>query len=197
MVVREHADRVARPELVADLGEVAVGPVVDDLVGHREPLHRREHRARVAHRRRGSRAASRRFASAAVKSTAPKMIMRGGSANDSMKTRDRLLARFAVLAVVPRRREPGLELAERVARDDAVEVGVAERARSAAPSGRTSSLAPRSGPVDRPSRARPAPPRRAQRVAQLVVQAHQSNGSTNRWIVPPHVSPTANASSSE
>src|SRR5205085_1459338 len=27
--------------------------------------------------------------------------------------------------------------------------------------------------------------------------AHQSSGSTNTWIVPPHVSPTANASSSE
>ena len=39
-VVGEHAHRVARPELVADLGEVAVGPVVDDLVGHREPLRR-------------------------------------------------------------------------------------------------------------------------------------------------------------
>ena len=37
-----------------------------------------------------------------------------------------------------------------------------------------------------------------QRVAQRLVQydAHQSSGSMNRWIVPPHVRPTANASSS-
>ena len=38
---------------------------------------------------------------------------------------------------------------------------------------------------------------RMQCVAQGLVDAHQSNGSTKRWIVPPHVSPTANASSSE
>ena len=59
---------------------------------------------------------------------------------------DLFLARFAVLAVVAGRREAGLELAERVARDDAVEIRVAERARSARPSGRTSSLAPMFGP---------------------------------------------------
>src|SRR5205823_3618633 len=47
-VVREHAHRVAWPELVADLLQVAVGPLVDDLVGHGKPLPRSEHRARVA-----------------------------------------------------------------------------------------------------------------------------------------------------
>ena len=33
-VVGEHADGVARAEAVADLGQVAVGPVDHDLVGH-------------------------------------------------------------------------------------------------------------------------------------------------------------------
>ena len=50
VVVGQHADRVARTELVADLREVAIGPVVDDFVGHREAQHRGEHGAGVAHR---------------------------------------------------------------------------------------------------------------------------------------------------
>ena len=50
MVVGEHADDVARSEPGADLGEVSIGPLVHDLVGHREPLHGREHGTRVAHR---------------------------------------------------------------------------------------------------------------------------------------------------
>ena len=135
-----------------------------------------------------------------MKSTAPKMIMRGGGANDSMNTADRVLARFAVRAVVAGRREPGLELAERVAGDDAIEVGVAERAervdrragRAASPRG--------SGPAMTVASATGSSA--AQRVAQRLVdrtgrRRHQSSGSTKRWIVPPHVSPTANASSSE
>ena len=36
-----------------------------------------------------------------------------------------------------------------------------------------------------------------QRVAKRLVEAHQSSGSTSRWIVPPQVRPTAKASSSE
>ena len=80
------------------------------------------------------------LASAAVKSTAPKMIMRGGGANDSMNTDDRVFARLAVRAVVAGRREPGLELAERVAGDDPVEVGVAERAERGSPPGRDEQL---------------------------------------------------------
>ena len=65
-------------------------------------------------------------ASAAVKSTAPKIIMRGGGANDSMNTETASFAGLAVHAVVAGRREARLELAERVAGDDPVEVGVAE-----------------------------------------------------------------------
>ena len=34
-------------------------------------------------------------------------------------------------------------------------------------------------------------------VPELVVDAHQSSGSMKRWTVPPHVRPTAKASSSE
>src|SRR5262249_41094018 len=49
-VVGEHAHRVAWTELLPDLLQVPVGPVVDDLVGEGEALPGREHRARVAHR---------------------------------------------------------------------------------------------------------------------------------------------------
>ena len=62
-----------------------------------------------------------------------------------MKTRDGLLVGLAARAVVAHERAPGRQLAERVAADDPVEVGVAERALDR-PSGRTSSWAPTWGP---------------------------------------------------
>ena len=193
MVVREHAHRVARPELGADLGEIAIGPVVHDLVGHREPLHRREHGARVADRD-------------AVAEHLGDARERGGEVDgteDDHAGRERerldehrhvLFARFAVLAVVARRGEAGFELAERVACDDAVEVRVAERThdRIAGPDEQLGADV-RAGD-DGDERDRFAG---AQRVPQLLVDRHQSIGSTNRWIVPPQVRPTANASSSE
>ena len=89
---------------------------------------------------------------------------------------------------------PDASSPERVARNDAIEIGVAERSLGRA--GRThEQLRPDVRPRD-DGRERDRLVR-AQRVAQSFVQAHQSIGSTNRWIVPPHVRPTANASSSE
>ena len=129
-----------------------------------------------------------------MKSTAPKMIMRGGSANDSMNTLTLVFACLAVLAVVPGRGQPGFELAPCVARDHAIEVVVAERTRRRAV-GADQQLGAEVRAVDhRRERDRLTG---AQRVAQFLVPAHQSRGSTKRRIVPPHVSPTAKASSSE
>ena len=126
-VVGEHADCVVTTEAVADLREVAVGPVVHDFVGHRESLHRREHRTRVAHHH-------------VVAEHLRDLGQRGGEVDRAEdhharrrrerldEHRHRVFACLAVHAVVPHRREARVELAERVARDDAVEVGIAERA---------------------------------------------------------------------
>ena len=193
VVVREHADRVARAEIVAHLREIAIGPVVDDFVGHREPLHGREHRARVAHGH-------------AVPEQLGDLDQSGGEVDraeddHARRLRERLdedaddfLAGFAVRAVVAGRGEAGLELAERVARDDAVEVGIAERALRRSVDAHEQLGTDVRAVDDGRQRDRCLV---AQRVAQRVVDRHQSNGSTKRWIVPPHVSPTANASSSE
>ena len=156
---------------------------------------------------RGSRGACATLASAAVKSTAPKMTMRGGGDEALDEDADGSLARLAVLAVVPGRGEPGRELGERVASDDPVEVGITERAERRRPRARRAAwrrgARPRSRWRARPD-ARRAARRRARRTpastvtgGSLTVLAYQSSGSTKRWTVPPHVSPTANASSSE
>ena len=82
-----------------------------------------------------------------MKSTAPKIehLRRQGERLDEHL--DALvLAGLAVDAVVPDAGAARVELAEGVAGDDPVEVGVAERSRSARLSGRTSSLAPAPGP---------------------------------------------------
>ena len=90
----------------------------------------------------------------------------------------------------------GGQLAERVAGHDTVEVGVAEAAEGLVvgahqqlPAGARSldHGGERDGRLG------------SDGVAQDVVDAHrhQSSGSMYRWIVPPHVNPTAKASSSE
>ena len=196
MVVGQHAHHIARTELVADLGEVAVGPVVDDFVGHREPLHRREHGARVAHGDAVAEHLRDARSSAAVKSTAPKMIMRGGQRERLDEDGDGLLARLAVLSVVTRRRDAGLRArrARRGRRRGRDRRRRASPRRAADPAARAA-WRRRSAPRRR-SRARPV--RAARSVSRnSSYSAHQSIGSTNRWIVPPHVRPTANASSSE
>ncbi len=126
-VVGEHADRVARTELVAHLLEVAVGPLVDDLVGHREALPGGEHRARVAHddaiaehlRHAGERARE-------VDRAEDDHARRRRERLD--EHRHRVFTRFAVGAVVTGRREARLQLTQRVARHDPVEVVIAEGA---------------------------------------------------------------------
>ena len=63
-----------------------------------------------------------------MKSTAPKISMRGGGANDSTNTATHRLAGLAVRAVVAHAVVPAGQLAHGVAGDHPVEVGVAERA---------------------------------------------------------------------
>ena len=84
--------------------------------------------------------------SAAVKSTAPKtsMLRRRGEALDE-HGHDRLPG-LAVLAVVADDRRARGQLAQGVAGDDPVEVGVAERADGSAP-GADQQLAARPGPA--------------------------------------------------
>ncbi len=63
-----------------------------------------------------------------MKSTAPKMIIRGGGANDSMKTASLGAARLALGPVVAGPGPPHLKFAEGVAHDDPVEFGLAQAA---------------------------------------------------------------------
>ena len=122
-----------------------------------------------------------------------------------MNTETSRSRRFAVAAVVPGRREAGVELRERVTRDDPVELGVAERAEH-----RLAGLHEQLGAgvrafgdrrerdrARRPAARRAEPRRSAQGRQARSGSRYQSRGSTNRWIVPPQVRPTANASSSE
>ena len=92
----------------------------------------------------------------------------------------------------------GGEGAERVAADHPVEVGGAERARGRAAGPDEELGADAEAVGDRRERDRLVGPERvAQRIEDGGGAAHQSRGSTYTWIVPPQVSPTANASSSE
>ena len=86
-----------------------------------------------------------------------------------------------------------LELGERIAGDDAVEVGVAERAEHRLAGGDEQLGAARRAVDDRRQGDGLLA---ADAVAELSKISHQSSGSMNSRIVPPHVSPTANASSS-
>ncbi len=106
---------------------MAVRPVDDDLVGHREPLARREDLARVAHGH-----------------VVPEDLGDTGERGREVDCpedhharwwRERLDERgdgsfpcFPVLAVVANARDAGRQLAHRVANDDSVEVGVADGA---------------------------------------------------------------------
>ena len=119
------------------------------------------------------------------------------------ETLDQIHARLAVRAVVAGSRDPALEHGHGVTGDDAVQFGVTqsaqrrdlrtnqefrrERGRSA------------SGVGDARHRDKPDRRSRKNRAAKLPVDlpAHQSSGSTKRCTVPPQVSPTAKAWSSE
>ena len=63
-----------------------------------------------------------------MKSTAPKISIRGGGAKLSTKTWTVVLVGLALRAVVAHPGPAGLELGQGVAGDDPVEVGVAQRA---------------------------------------------------------------------
>ena len=107
-----------------------------------------------------------------------------------------MLTRLAVRPVVPRARQAGLELGAGVTPHDAVEAGIAQLSERLTLGSHEQLGAGLRSVDDGRERDRLLRP---QQVAQLLVdrRAHQSSGSTKRWIVPPHVSPTANASSSE
>ena len=135
-------------------------------------------------------------ASAAVKSTAPKMSMRGAGAKASMNTSTTVSAGLAPGAVVATVGAAGHQLAERIPAHDPVQVLVAEGA-DRLPVGPDQELLADARAID--DRGQGHGPVVLERVAELVVEAHrhQSIGSMKRWTVPPQVSPTANASSSE
>ena len=198
VVVGEHAHDVALGEAGADLAEVRSGQVftTSSAIGNR---------CTVANTARASHTVTRKPSSFAT------LRQRGGEVDRAEddhagrdderldEHRDRFFARLAVLAVVTGRAEPGLELAERVAADDPIEVGIAERADRVGAGPHQQLRADADAVDDRDERDRL---RRVDRGAQRAVAAspsttRSSTGSTKRWIVPPHVSPTENASSSE
>src|SRR5439155_11609351 len=104
------------------------------------------------------------------------------------------LARLAVRAVVPRACQAGLELGAGVTPHDAVEAAITKLSELLTLRSHEQLGAWLRSVDDGRERDRFLRP---QQVAQLLIdrRGHQSSGSTKRWIVPPHVSPTANASS--
>ena len=202
-VVGEHAHRVARSERRTDAREVTVGPVAHDLVGHREPGSRREDLPGVAD-------------GDPVAEQLRLPYERGGEVDrtedDELRRRrerldehvDDALARLAVPPVVPggRRARPRARRARRARRPGrgrghrampiGERVGHARAASHPRPGRRRSS---RARPVARCAARRAT--RRTPACCCPCSSIHQSSGSTKTWIVPPQVSPTANASSSE
>src|SRR5581483_9103108 len=106
---------------------MAVGPVDDDGVGHREPRSRGEHLPGVAHRH---------LVTEDLGDTRERGGEVDGAEDDHAGRRregldergDGLLAGLAVLAVVTDAGDARRQFAERVARYDTIEVGIAERA---------------------------------------------------------------------
>ncbi len=87
----------------------------------------------------------------------------------------------------------GLELGQRVAIHDSIELGVAERAERLVV-GDDQQLAADARSVDHGRQGNRS--LGAQELGEALEDAHQSSSSMNNRIVPPHVRPTANASSS-
>src|SRR5579884_1231348 len=208
-VVGEHAHRVAGPQRRPHRLQVTIRPVHHHLVGHREALRRGEDRAGVADR----------------DPVAEDLGHPGQGGGEVHRPEDDHLGRgsehlhehshlaatgLAVAAVVAGVVLARLQGAQGVAGDHGVEAAVAQGAR------------PRLARPDED----PRPQHRhglaghggllplrlgghlddagqghrllgAYGSAEGLVLAHQSRGSTKRWMVPPQVSPTANASSSE
>ena len=177
--------------------EQPVGPVDHDLVGLGEPAAGGEHLAGVAHRHPVAEHLGhldQRLGE--VDGAEDQHAGRRGERLD--EHRDGLLAGLAVLAVVAHDRRAGGQLAERVAADDPVEVGVAERAERLA-IGPDQQLGADGRALDHgDQRDRLLGP---QGLVEGVedrrhASGYQSSGSMKRWMVPPQVRPTANASSS-
>ncbi len=199
-VVRQHAHGVARSERGPAVVEHGGRPGDEDLVGHREAAPSGEHLSGVADRH-----------------PVPEHLgdaSQGGGEVD--RTEDPHLRRRSVrldehphrrlIEQILRRRlsfrsvvaDAGcrrFELGEGVSADDAVEFGMSERSED------------RSVRFDQQfgTDVRPVDDRRqgdgtvgTQCVREPLERAgHQSSSSMYRWIVPPHVRPTAKASSSE
>jgi hypothetical protein len=90
-------------------------------------------------------------------------------------------------------RATGLELGQRVAVDHSIEFGVTERAERGTVGGNQE---PARYPGARHDRRQRHGVLCAQVLRQRLVDGHQSSSSMYNRIVPPHVRPTANASSS-
>ena len=199
-VVGQDAHCVAWPEFGPDLGQVAVGPVDDDLVGEREALAGGEDGAGVAD-------------GDVVAEELGDPEEGGGEVDGAEDDHLRwwcerldedgqvLLAGLAVEPVVAGAAAAGLQLADAVAGDDAVE-GLVPEAATDLPVGEGEELGAEAlGGAGDDGRQRDRAGR-PDGVAQGLVEggglgAHQSSGSMKTWMVPPHDSPTANASSSE
>ena len=198
-VVGQDAHGVARSELGAVLVEHRGRPGDLDLVGHREAPPGGEHLAGVAH---GHAVAEhlgdpRQRRGEVDRSEDPHLRRRGVRLDEHADRRlvDQVLRRGLPLGAVAADPGPGrLQLGERVAADDPVELGWPSDP-SGPRSGCTSSLDPTCGPSITVARATGDVAREA--LGVRVEDRHQSSSSMNRWIVPPQVRPTANASSSE
>ena len=173
----------------------AVGPVDQHLVGHREAADGGEDLPRVAHgdveaEELGGRGQRRREVDGAEDEHA------GGGGEGLDEHVDHGLAGLAPGAVVATVGAAGQQLTERIPAHDPVQVLVAEGA-DRLPVGPDQELLADARAID--DRGQGHRPVVLERVAELVVEAHrhQSIGSMKRWTVPPQVSPTANASSSE
>src|SRR6185295_2732219 len=195
-VVGEDADRIARTERRPDTVEHPVRPVDDDLVGHREPSRRGEHLARVADDH--PVAEDLRDATEGrgeVDRAEDEHLRRWRERLD--EEADRGLVRLALLAVVAHPRAARFELGERIAGRDPIEVGVAESAERRL-LGTDEQVRAEVRAIDHRDEGDGL--LREERLAQDLVDrwhsAYQSSGSMKRWMMPPHVRPTANASSS-
>ena len=199
-VVGENAHGVARAEHCAALVEERFRPRHEHLVGHREASPRGEHFARVAdHDVVAEQLGGTRECRREVDRTEDPHAGRRGEGVDEHPHGRRvgqILGRgFAARPVVAHAGAAGFDFAERIAGDDAIEFVVAERADGICPRGHQQ-MCTHVRPVDhRDQRDRRIGPQA--RGEPVVDRHHQSSGSRNRWMMPPHVRPTAKASSSE
>ena len=201
-VVRQHAHRVARSERRSHSLEIAIRPVHHDLVGRWKTRSRREHRTGVTDR-------DDEAEDPGDLDERPREV--NGPEHDQFRGRyegldehfDLLTTCLTVRAVVASSRDPALEHRRGVTSDDSIEFGVAQCAQhhSLRTDQEFRGERGRSARCVGDARHRDQADRRSgeNRAAKLSVDlpAHQSSGSTKRCTVPPHVSPTAKAWSSE